>query len=211
VRFIFIIISIILFASCNEKADTRTPERKKIDYCELLENRTTISFVEKMKRKKGLIGIGLGGGSAGPGKGARMLSVTFECYQKVNIAQARMLLLECVQEFLDEINSKQELESCLSVFPFTYKNISISLLFTDKKSNGDFFQPPLIAAAGADEGEMHYVIARDDSLERVKEETYEEALRSAEQGLNDYDKSQNNQKDKLTDTSRDHFYLSKTY
>jgi hypothetical protein len=176
----FIIISFIFFTSCTVKTDTRTPERKKTDYCELIENRATIAFVEKMKRKKGLIGIGIGGGSAGPGKGAKMLSVTFECYQKVDIAQARMLLLECVQEFLAEINSKQELESCLIVFPFTYKNINISILFINKSAES-FFQPPSIAATSADEGQMDYFIARDDVLTSTREEPYEESLRIAEQ------------------------------
>ena len=178
-RFIFPFFCFFVLFSCSIKKDTRTPEQKKTDQCEQIENQTIGFFAEKMWRDKGLEPIGAGGGGSGiPGKGAKMLSVTFRCYQAVDTTKARKLLIECVQELLTEINATKELESCLSVFPFTEKNVSVSLLFVDK-STGHFYKYPLLASGNMDRGKINYFIERDKNefLEGSGDETYEEALK----------------------------------
>jgi hypothetical protein len=62
-------------------------------------------------------------------------------------------------------------------FPFDFQNIRISILFIDKKTQ-EFYPPPCIASAHADEGEFIYGICPDPEgpLQTVGEETHVKAL-----------------------------------
>ena len=56
------------------------------------------------------------------------LGILFQVKRKLSIEQAREILVDCVQEFLTEINSNEEIRPYLENFPFTSKNIHIALL-----------------------------------------------------------------------------------
>lgn len=172
-------LSILFLCSCSEKIDTRTPEEKWSDHCQQLKARIIVTFGTKMWKEKGLEPIGAGGG--GDGTRTRMLSMDFRCCEKVDIVQARKLLLECVQEFLSEINKNQEIESCFTVFPFTYKNINIRIFFYEKFKNFKLIHFPCVAIAKAYEGQLRYDALKGEDFETVKEEFYEEALQIAGQ------------------------------
>lgn len=170
------LLLVIFEYGCDEKHKI-TPEEEEWSRCDLIANRITYNFSIKMYETEGLINTGTGGG--GPGK-LRMLSVSFDCYQKMDISQARKLLLECVDEFLAEINKTPEIAPYSREFPYTFKNVNIDILFIDKETR-NFLSPPSIAAAGIKEGVLDYSIHQDERLKFIKFETYEEALKIVEQ------------------------------
>jgi hypothetical protein len=128
-----------------------------------------------MKKEKQLYAIGMGGGGIGKPGILRMLAITFETNEGMDISRARSLLVFCVEEFLKEINAKNELKPYLTETPFKSKNIDITILFKKKKPS-EFVDPPFIATAYSDEDKIRYTIHTDDHLEFVKKETYDEAL-----------------------------------
>jgi len=180
-RIALFIISFLLLVSCACNRDGRhiiTPEElKKLEKCSRIERRVTDVFSKKMYITKGLVTIGTGGGGVGK---IKTIDVSFECYQEMNISQARKLLLECVGGFLVEINKTPELKQYSREFPFTFKNVNISIIFISIKTR-NFIYSPLIASARIDEGNIMYNIYHDEQLDTIKEETYEEALKIVEQ------------------------------
>ena len=133
-------------------------------------------FSQKMYKDKALVTVGSGGGAAkGSGKGLRMLAVDFESTQALDIQQGRRLLIECVEAYLKVINASTDFRKYAENFPFNFKNISISIGFTDRNEN-EFLEPPFLAIATADEGQMHYYLHQNEKLQLVCKETYEEAV-----------------------------------
>ena len=138
----------------------------------------TKAFSQKMYKNKGLVTIGTGGGAAqGSSKGLTTLAVTMECYQKANLQQARKLLLECINEYITEINKHDEFKEHAHSFPFNSENIDISILFTNKTTQ-EFYSPPCLAVARIMEGKLSYCISPDSNgpLQRILAETYKEAI-----------------------------------
>jgi hypothetical protein len=128
-----------------------------------------------MKKEKQLYAIGMGGGGIGKPGILRMLSITFQNYDKMDISRARSLLVYSVEEFLKEINAKDELKPYLTETPFTSKNVDIAIHFVNKKSR-NLRNPPFLAVARAKEGKLDYIVDSNETLEWIKEETYDEAL-----------------------------------
>ena len=164
-RSLKMILFFLFCAFLNVQAQTTSKELIEMETADRVANHITKIFSKKMYAEKGLVTIGVGGGAVkGSGKGLR-------------IQQARKLLLECVNEYVAEINKHEEFKKYAHPFPFDFKNVSISILFTDK-TTGMFYSPPRIATADALEGEFSYGTAPDPEglLETVGEETYTEAL-----------------------------------
>ena len=182
----FVIILILLTSSCNESpkefkliSPSEAGKTESADYCA---DYVTALFANKVHMEKGLILTGTGGGGSSE-KGLTMLSVSFEKDQKIDLSEARKLIVECTDEFVSEINSSLDLKKHLFSVPFTYENIKISILFVDQKEH-EFVSPPFISAIRISEGEIRYKIHENDHLKMVKEETYEEALEILEQSEN---------------------------
>ena len=179
------IISFLLLVNCGcareGKSVTSPEDQQKMEICNSIANHVTGLFTKKMQKEKELRAIGFGGAGGGyPGSGLRMLSVDFECYQEMNISQARKLLLECVDGFLAEINRTPELKPFLREFPFTFRNVDISIIFISEKSR-NFIHSPSIASARIDDELLMFMIYPEDKLKILKKETYEEALKIVEQ------------------------------
>ena len=168
-----------LFCVCSvfstEVGMTFSQELQKWEEADKVTDRPTKAFSTKMYLEKGLITVGSGGGVSDSGKGLRMLSVAFEAYQKFDVQQARNLLIECVEAYLIEINKTKELREYAQPFPFSFKNIEISVMFIDQKTQS-FIKPPYLAVASVSEGQVYFCTYQNDLLNRVAEESYEKTL-----------------------------------
>ena len=174
---LIMLLSFLLIYPIFSAENVVSPEElQKWEDCEKVTNHLTQNFIKKMYSQKSLVAIGTGGGSSYLENGLRMLSVEFEIYQKSDIQQARMLLIECVEAYLEQINKTIEFKQYASSFPFDFKNISIGIYFTDKKSR-KLETPPSLAVASADEGKLRYSIDPDPKgpLKTIRKETYQEA------------------------------------
>jgi hypothetical protein len=152
-----------------------TPEeRKKTEEGERLADEITISFAKKVKQRFGLKMSGTGGG--GDGKQINLLTVAFNLHKEMSLSQARQLIMECVQEFIKEINDHEQLKNYTALWPFTFTNVKLDILFIIDRPERGLIPAPYTAAVIYDKGRLTYMEEIKGELEVVQTETYEEAL-----------------------------------
>ncbi|KPK33082.1 MAG: hypothetical protein AMS24_02180, partial [Chlamydiae bacterium SM23_39] len=93
-----------------------------------------------------------------------------------DIDKARELLVYAAEVFLNEFNSFEKIRPYLANYPFTSKNIDLSIFFHDEKNNS--YASPHLTYVFLGYGEtVNYVKKNENNqFQTVHEETYEEAL-----------------------------------
>lgn len=104
-------------------------------------------------------------------------SFEFCSFRKMDLNEARTLLVENVEGLLNLINSDQSLMLYLHEFPFNYKRIEFSILFSKKKHHLEFVETPFVAAVTVRDGMVSYQYYdfSTSSLETLHAESYLEA------------------------------------
>ena len=108
----------------------------------------------------------------------RILDIDFDSNRYVDISQARELMVSCSQEFLDQINSDEQIRPYLHNYPFTANNIHLGMSFVEKNSS-KFIKPPYIAYVTLIKGIIYYTCDYNPlgALTDLYEEPYEEAVK----------------------------------
>ena len=137
------------------------------------------SYSKKMKKEKDLDAFGMGGELM---TNVKSFSLTYVSERKVNIVEARFLIVECIEDLLKDINDYKEIRPYLNDYPFTAKNLEFGIMFM--KSNGDFIQDNYLSDVSLSQGNVYYGIQPPNVniLKDIYEETYEEALRIVREG-----------------------------
>jgi len=110
--------------------------------------------------------------------------VGFRINQPISKEKARQILLECAQDYIQEINNKKELRPYLRDYPVTAKNIDLSLSIHDR--NGDQVFYPNIGYASLSMGKLRYTtrdINDPENVNTVERETFEEAVKKAKEEI----------------------------
>ena len=148
--------------------------------------RVTHAFITDMCKKHGLVYAVRGGCFIDD---VKEISVSFDKADKSDIPESRILLVNCVEEFLRRINADEDVRPFLVQYPFTNENVNISIGFIEPKEDADLQN---IVHAFNVKGEAVYSIY-DKPHDRYKptfEEPYEEALKIVkESGRLDVDMS----------------------
>ncbi len=117
--------------------------------------------------------IGFGGGWCGDKK----LGLSFKIRRVIDKQEARAMLVDCVQEFISNVNSNEALKPYLDGVVFTEKNIRLDIFVKDSQGNKVYY--PDICVFGSIEGGIRY---KFQSLEKKygyiakDRETFQEAL-----------------------------------
>lgn len=166
-KFFSLLILLLFFCGCGT-APTYTSSEK-----ERLCNEVTKIAIKKICSESKLIPCGTGGGALNQ---IRMLAISFNYYQDVNIAEGRKLLIQTVETFLSIINADERIRPYLIKYPFDPENIEIRIFIFNK--DGSSIGSDRLCVIGIIDGILDYQIHTPDGLwlERVHEETYEEAL-----------------------------------
>lgn len=167
--FIFLGLIAIYFNACSVQDDHLTKGDKLSDQ--------VIAKTGKKLAKKHHMSMG-GTGGGGSEQGLTLLLMSFDKNgNPVDISTARRLIVECVQEFLADINNNEQLRPYLKVFPFTPANVEISIIFSDP--NGGRVFDPVLEVVAAHGGKVYYRTVDPNDHYKYKsktDETYEEAL-----------------------------------
>ena len=103
------------------------------------------------------------------------LDLSFTSLKKADRNEARKLLLKCIKEVLLLVNSDKIIKSYLANYPFTYKNLSITLSFYDRahrrRKDGS------ICNCFLSRNIITYSTAKEIGYNKRHKETYEEALK----------------------------------
>jgi len=132
---------------------------------------------ELLKKKYGInpCGIGMSGKF-------EHLSIDFKVYRSLSKEQARMILVDCVGIFLSQINHCAQIRPHLKPYPFTNKNVGITL-FISEPGDKSIYHPAISVASWSSEG-VHFRTLDPDKFFGYKEkqnETHAEALALAAQ------------------------------
>ncbi len=168
------ILCIFLLSSCSKNQKTNLYTNYYIEGTRFLCN--TDVFEEKNKLYLASYGINLDATIDTPPRNSiHQFEVVFYSLEKLDMNNARKKLILCAEEYLNEINTNEELKKYLYKHPFTNKEIYFCISFFE--SNGQRLKDEYITSCALDEDIIYYTVEYSDgSFERIHEETYEEAL-----------------------------------
>ncbi|NNM43193.1 MAG: hypothetical protein HKM07_02495 [Chlamydiae bacterium] len=134
----------------------------------------TAETAKKLQKEKGLILAGTGGKMMAD---IQMMMMSFDYYHVVNLQTARKLIASTVQEYLSAINANEKIRPYLHEYPFTVKNVEISIVFFTP--DGSDVALNEITIASLNQGLITYYVDTPDKikLKILHTETYEEALK----------------------------------
>jgi len=105
------------------------------------------------------------------------VGISFSIQRQLNLDEARFLEISLIEDFLNRINSNEEIRPFLREYPFTSKRVNISIACID--SQGKFYRTPLTYISNIN-GKIYYKIdVPKGTFIKVKEESFEEAQRLA--------------------------------
>lgn len=167
----FLICCGIFFLALFEGMGENFPEVDKALYKFIAKEGRTLG------KKYNMSLIGKGGGAKE--KKLWLISMSFNRYDSyLSEEEARNLIIKCVDDCLQSINQDNELREFLYVYPFSPKNLNISI-YNYKKDRGDIFYPNIFSF-GCDEGEVHFFTQEEENefaYKTKKYETFEEAVK----------------------------------
>lgn len=178
-NFLFISLPVLLFFNFFSFFPAH-----ELPYEEQLVNQLLATAGKKLAEKYHLRICGTGAGM--PGGNIHTFILAFQKLSPTSIDEARKLIIQISEDFLVDINEQTELKPYYTVYPFTNKNIEITIYMYDEFGYELF--APAISIAGLFQGAIDYSVVDSDNplkLLPVYKESYEEAFRIVEKGKGD--------------------------
>jgi hypothetical protein len=175
-KILFLLLSVIFISGCEKPSlfDDYDYEYNKTR----LANEITLKVAMQLKKEKSLHPCGIGGGAMDK---IRMLYLAFDYYQETEIEEARKLIIDAVDLFLNTVSEDERVRPYLVQFPFQLENIEMRIFFTNP--NGSKIETPqkiwVVAFADA---ELRYQI--NDLSKNILESNYIETYAEAKEKLN---------------------------
>ena len=100
------------------------------------------------------------------------VEISFQTTEILNKQNARILLIDCVEEFLKHINSNEKIKPFLKSQPFTGENVGIVFYISDEKNN-DIFHPEITVARWSSNGVSFKTVDKENiyQFKEVYQET----------------------------------------
>ena len=173
-KYCYFLLLFLFLAGCSisNSKNYQVPEYEK------MADRITAKTAKKIEKETGLRLCGTGGGMMNH---IRMMAMSFDCSHEIDIEQARELVLHCANEYLNAINSNEEIRPHLVQYPFMPKNVQIDI-FIHPSDQREIPTGSLVVVSTS-YGMISYMVRGTGSerLKDVHEETYEEAVKIVEQ------------------------------
>ena len=138
------------------------------------------SYSKKMKKEKDLHAFGMGGELM---TNVKVLTLKYLSDRKTTVDEARLLVVDCVEGLLKDVNNHKGIRPYLNDYPFTAKNLEFGIIFMD--DNGDFIEgDKVLGSVSMIKDQIYYRegIPKTNRFKKVHEETYEEALGIVREG-----------------------------
>jgi hypothetical protein len=132
-------------------------------------------LAKKLSKRHGMRAVGTIGGMA---RCVNIIGLRFEMRGPQTKEKLREILVDCVEEFLQALNSDEKLRPHLRTYPFKAEGINIAILIVD--ATGEQMFDPEIGMAGISEEEITYTTTDPNDIFVYKsriEEDYETALK----------------------------------
>ena len=152
------------FCSCTSN------EHQSPDYEEIADE-ITDKTARKLQKKTGLVLVGTGGQMM---HDIQMMAMSFDLYHEIDLEKARELAVFSAEEYLKAINGNEEIRPYLHEYPFTAKNVEISIFIHNP--DGSNLSSEKLHCISARRGKIKYYSDDLGYYNPLHEETYEEAV-----------------------------------
>ncbi len=158
------LLSVILLFSC---------EHVERDYVKIVDE-ITAEYKNEVIKQYNLVLLGEGGGMMGD---IQRISLTFNMYRSLNLAEARNLIVKLEERYLEMLNDNKDVRPYLHNYPFAPKSLKIAITFSSPEKN--FVLPPDIANVVVLDGEVCYRTYNKEKkmLDEIFSESYEDAYK----------------------------------
>jgi hypothetical protein len=178
IKKIFLIGVLLSMCFSNYCDNTNQPKKLSKGYSKIAD-KITMQFAAKMKQKKNLVFIGLGGAMMGD---IQEMDVSFNYSCPINIPTARKLIIECAKEYLQDINDNKEVQPYLHDHPFTAQNIQITIFIHNVDDSRIYY--PNLCNVNIINNTVRYLSHDGEKFVSLKEEPYDEAMKIVEKEAN---------------------------
>ncbi len=115
---------------------------KKRDH-EDMANEISAKVAKTLCKKHNMEWVGEGGGMMGS---VYTIGLSFRVYHPLDRNEARMLVVDCVEELLAAVNQNEEIRPYLKDYPFTTKNVDIAV-YSSNSDGRTVFDPYITVAS----------------------------------------------------------------
>lgn len=169
---IYILLLLFLIFACGTyfMSNRHTPS----DYV-IMAHQIRTDIAEKLSKRYNMQVVGVGGGMAGS---VNVIGLSFQILGPLSKEKLREILVDCVEEFLAPINANENIRPFLKNYPFTEKEIVITIFIVD--ASGRNVYDPDVVVATAFNGKIWYYTEDKDNKFRYKQkiqEDYQTALK----------------------------------
>lgn len=118
--------------------------------------------------------------SSGLMDSVNMLGFGLDINRPLTREEARVILLDCIQELITTVNENEQIRPFLKNYPFTTKNIRVSV-YSSQPDWGFVYDPYITVASISESNEVYYRTKDKDPAKKYVykneyHESYEEAL-----------------------------------
>jgi len=133
-KYLCLILILIMFNTCSQFSSNSSPADK-------LTNQLIRRVSQKLSKIYNLKLSAIGGGQ--DKEGVWLITAMYDLYGKpLNVKQARIIIVNMVEEYLNEVNNDEKLRPYLKNYPFTIMNLNLDII-TYKNDQTDYFDPDL--------------------------------------------------------------------
>jgi hypothetical protein len=128
---------------------------------------------KRLAKKHGLRQIGI---TEGMMDCVRLMGFSFQIFRSMDKQESRAMLVDCVQDFLSDINGEEKIRPYLEVYPFDANHVEITI-YLKTPDRGSFYHPNFTVVT-AYKGEIVYstVDQKTNKYKSQEVETFEEAV-----------------------------------
>ena len=175
------LVALLFLGSIFTSLYPSNSKEKEISRRDRLTDRAAYIIGQQVAEKHRLKFAGIGGGAD---KGERwLMTICFEYRGKSLLKdEARKLIVECTEEFLQIVNSNDEIRPYLRDYPFTENNLEFVIVFLSE--NGKTFISPYISSLSQFNGKISYTTKNSHNIydhNPSEWESYEIASKHVEQ------------------------------
>lgn len=130
---------------------------------------------KKLTKKHHMDLIGVGGGMMGS---VYMIGLGFQIHHPMDRNEARERIVDCVEELLKAINENEEIRPFLRDYPFTTKNVQVSI-YIDHPDGRPIFDPDIEIVSVFESNDITFCTVDQTNTMKYKNqyrEPYQEAL-----------------------------------
>ena len=164
----YIIILFTLLSGFKVEATYKQPDHVKAA------KELTFVFARQVEKEFNVSCIGTGGGMP---HDVEVLEVDFMSYEVGTIEKAREFIVKTTEKFLKMINENEKIRPFLREYPFKANRAQITIMFAQKGEDPARRDGSIVASFQVKNRIFYYIEKQDGQREKVKEESYDDALK----------------------------------